>query len=386
VLLVVPRNAKLFIYTDSENTIKHMMDKQTTICNARHLFKENNNLSWEIIREIININNLDLQLIKVKAHSDNVNNNMVDKLARDAHYNNIPLLQLKSNSLDLVNAYPLWNGIRIENGLRAFITKLSRVFGFERWINLNRNRKYQFIDIDWKATFNLLNDVNITYETNYTYSSRKRNRLKLLLEEIPTIQHMIKRRPDLYKNWKCPMCNKEKETFNHVFLCRQQRIRMSQIIELAKNELIYIMTEEIDKSLSKSDINIDIDKIWYNEYSKDEITFIDIIKGIVPKSLSECIKLYIKKDEDIQQILELFYHRIQDYWKMVWEIRCDKLIFKEKEEGITSQEKKKKFKGRRINSCSKNNEYSIDYKFINYLLTLELQMGGSYLNYTYSYF
>ena len=59
VLLVVPRNAKLFIYTDSENTIKHM-DKQTTICNARHLFKENNNLSWKIIREIININNLDL--------------------------------------------------------------------------------------------------------------------------------------------------------------------------------------------------------------------------------------------------------------------------------------------------------------------------------------
>ena len=182
------------------------------------------------------------------------------------------------------------------------------------------------------------------------------------------------------------MCNKEKETFNHVFLCRQQRIRMSQIIEIAKNELIYIMTEEIDKSLSKSDINIDIDKIWYNEYLKDEITFIDIIKGIVPKSLSECIKLYIKKDEDIQQILELFYHRIQDFWKMVWEIRCDKLISKEKEEGITSQEKKKKFKGQRNNGYSKNNDYSVDYKFINYLLTLELQMGGSYLNYTYSYF
>jgi hypothetical protein len=71
---------------------------------------------------------------------------------------------------------------------------------------------------------------------------------------------------------------------------------------------------------------------------------------------------------------------------MVWEIRCDKLISKEKEEGITSQEKKKKFKGQRNNGYSKNNDYSVYYKFINYLLTLELQMEGSYLNYTYSYF
>jgi hypothetical protein len=61
-------------------------------------------------------------------------------------------------------------------------------------------------------------------EENFTSTSfyacfKKSNRLKFLFEELPTVEHVKLRRPDLYLNWHCPICTQEKETFSHIWNC-----------------------------------------------------------------------------------------------------------------------------------------------------------------------
>ena len=55
-------------------------------------------------------------------------------------------------------------------------------------------------------------------ETNFTQSKIKSFLIKNLMEELPTIEKLKIRHPDLYRNWNCCVCNKKKETYDHVWM------------------------------------------------------------------------------------------------------------------------------------------------------------------------
>ena len=205
-LLTAPHNCHVDIYTDSSAVI-HL--SSTFVSTTRSFFKDNNNIVWSMIRELISLMNLTVNFYKVKAHSGNQRNDEVDALATSAHFENTNLIDLINFGQQQISVIPKWRGTTIDQHLRHFITDISRNKGFEKWFNLFRNTKYRSSWIDWDATFFILNNNDDKLHTSFSASRKKVRKLKLLIEEIPTVEHVKKRRPDLYNNWLCPRCNIE---------------------------------------------------------------------------------------------------------------------------------------------------------------------------------
>ncbi|RIA91642.1 hypothetical protein C1645_821726 [Glomus cerebriforme] len=220
-LIISPINSTVTIFTDSKSSIDHFsyLQRQQLPLSPRNTFKEaSNNILWNIIMDIVEFNSLKVNFVKIQAHSGIQYNETVDKLAKE--FNNLNTLPLNFNidQITTIKYVPKWNNIIIENNLRKFITSISRNRGFELFLNLFRNRKY-VNDIDWIAIFFALNDEESTTETSFYASYKKSHKIKFLIEELPTIEHVKKRRPDLYDQWNCSMCKNEKETFNHIWTC-----------------------------------------------------------------------------------------------------------------------------------------------------------------------
>jgi Leucine-rich repeat (LRR) protein len=164
----------------------------------KEFFKLNsNNFLWNLLLNIIDENFLNVQFIKVKAHSNNILNNEVDSSANAAH-NSTTYFNVDNFVHAQLQYLPCWHGIPIENHLRHFITNISRNIGFESFLNLSRNQKYRTLHINWSLTFQHLDDDADHQSTSFTFSRKKAHRIKLLTEELPTIEQLKKRRYDLY--------------------------------------------------------------------------------------------------------------------------------------------------------------------------------------------
>ena len=183
----------------------------------------------------------------MQAHSGNLYNEQVDQLAKSARYSSNTLILDLSNFVS-IQVIPVWKNITITSHLRHFIADLSRNIGFEAWFNLHRNTKYRKIDIDWESTFYVLDNNDPSNTTSFPASARKKSKVKYLMEEIPTVEHIKKRRPDLYSNWLCPRCDQFKESFNHVWLCIHISNEMNQIILDTKLNLVQILNEVVTAS------------------------------------------------------------------------------------------------------------------------------------------
>ena len=62
--------------------------------------------------------------------------------------------------------------------------------------------------INWENTFLLLNnEKNEKMNTSFISSNHKSHKLKILIEELLTIEHVKKRHPNLYEEWFCSRYN-----------------------------------------------------------------------------------------------------------------------------------------------------------------------------------
>ena len=219
-------------------------------------------------------------------------------------------------------------------------------------------------------------------DTTFTLSSRKSYRIKFLIEELPTVEHIKKHRPDIYDGWKCPICENADENFTHIWTCPNHMPILCHIVIQSKQELIDLIRQMGDINLN-TNIDLNIDNIWDVNFSTTDFTFIDLLKGIIPNSLSSYINSLVSSKKDIsQKIIELFVHRLQDICKeRIWKPRCDKLIEKEKEMGINIQEKKKRNNSNVIFSHNNIDHNNLGLDIQNYGLIKECRLGSCFLNF-----
>jgi hypothetical protein len=325
--------------------------------------------------------NISLTLNKVKAHSGNFNNELVDHMAKSAHSNNTlyPLVFLPR--FQQIIHFPCWKGQYIEMNLRKFITSISRNRGFEEFINLYRNRKYKDFSISWEATFYGISDEEDQSETSFYASNKKAHRLKLMLNELPTIEHLKKKRPDLYDLWNCPMCKDQPETWDHVFSCQNHVALIRTMIFNHKKRLLSLINQFSFCVITSSEL--DHYSIWL--YYVDDIlfTFVDIIKGFVPLFLYDTIFSFVKSKKIVLSIISIFMNNIYiDFMNNIWKPRCNQQLLIEEHLGIDKKEKKKSCPVRfpRTNIVRPFNVRNIELEGVNN----SIMLGGDWLQY-YSY-
>ncbi|PKY62553.1 hypothetical protein RhiirA4_489185, partial [Rhizophagus irregularis] len=150
--------------------------------------------------------------------------------------------------------------------------------------------------------------------------------------------------PDIYDGWLCPICGLENETFNHIWTCKENRNFVSSWVDKIKA----IILESVDDkkvAMGESLIMIlnDMD-IWnirdFEDIEDLTFNFIDMIKGIIPMSLTAFIKKYKIQGCEINSIYEkIFTFLLENSTNSVWVPRCVELNSLEKELGLTRQMK-----------------------------------------------
>ncbi|RGB30950.1 hypothetical protein C1646_764655 [Rhizophagus diaphanus] len=147
-----------------------------------------------------------------------------------------------------------------------------------------------------------------------------------------------------YGNWKCPRCEKKKETFNHIWRCKSQKKKMLLVIknsfeffikEISRLERYAIKKEELFQLFQGKTYVLLSENI-------DNLTFIDIIKGIFPLDLTKFL-IDNKVNKDVRIALGVsFLDYVYDETFKVWEDRCEIENKKENAFGITKAKKKSK--------------------------------------------
>ncbi|PKC12454.1 hypothetical protein RhiirA5_396918 [Rhizophagus irregularis] len=148
-LLTGPMNAKIKIYTDSLYMINNRHNKL-----GRKLLKQSNSLILLKIDILLQEKKMDLVLVKVKGHSGDVMNEMVDKLAKNTSNDSGYFNNRFNYSNRKVRFFPTFKQIPIEYNLRKFIKTLMNTKVAAEWSMLKSNGHE--IPIDWNITWNLI--------------------------------------------------------------------------------------------------------------------------------------------------------------------------------------------------------------------------------------
>jgi len=162
---------------------------------------------------------------------------------------------------------------------------------------------------------------------NFKDHNLKAFNVKKLMDELPTLENLKKRRPDLYaENLKCIRCNEEQEDLEHLWKCKmvsndmlfiglKSKRFLNKILsdEKKKDEIIEALhkytrlekemnifnTEENTKYYrDHGDINYDKVYIWDGKYSLDSL-----LRGWIPRELYQIMKKFISRKKKIENIL-----------------------------------------------------------------------------------
>ena len=134
-----------------------------------------------------------------------------------------------------------------------------------------------------------------------------------------------------------------------------------------------------------SSLNIDIDSIWSVVADQHQITFIDLIKGIVPLELFDSINRIANSRRVTLQILSKFflflYINVRD---TIWSPRCERILDIEILNNINSRVKRKKnntsIKYNRPPLSTDDNDSTLEIS--NNGIIHFIRYNGSYLDFT----
>ncbi|CAB5374662.1 unnamed protein product [Rhizophagus irregularis] len=348
-LIIVHNISNVEIITDNEFIFNYFNDIicKTEIYNTRKLLKTQNNIYiWALIRQFIDLNEIIIpKITKIKAHDDDLYHNFLDQQIKDRYSDRNRVYSVNFNffQLDKIEYMLTWNNIIIEKPIRRFIRYYNEILNLEKFFNLRRNRKYTIDSVEWAITFEFLKENENVLQTNFHTTKRRRYKIKNLIEEIPTVEQRKLTNFDIYKDWKCPVCERKKETFGHVWRCYSNRKRMRNIIyysiicliEKIKEYDIYTFDEAkiIDLFINESFGEVKV--------NNNKLTFVDIIKGLFPKLLADFLRQEIKMTKvHIFETGVKFLDFVFDSTHKIWVDRCDLQKDKEISLGVTKEDKK----------------------------------------------
>src|SRR5438552_2564156 len=223
-LLTVPKSRKVEIFTDNQTCIDilHKLQIPHPKFTRRKLFKIKNWSIWIKIKEAIQSKELKVKLTKVKAHEGDYFNERADQLAKEAL--NSSALIIKDREASSISVVPLWNNIIIDIPIREFVKEINKKAINKRWTEQRRNTRLFNQEIleeelyEWKMFWEKQNKKK--FITSPQDSKKKAFWIKLVQNELPTLDNLATRRPKIYRNLQtCLLCTEENETLEHLFNC-----------------------------------------------------------------------------------------------------------------------------------------------------------------------
>ncbi|RHZ51607.1 hypothetical protein Glove_476g106 [Diversispora epigaea] len=291
-----PKRSRLCIFMDSQAAIDAIANAASNPRKAHMKLK-----NWTIvkaIKEIANVQNLTLQLEKVKAHLGVIHNETADKLAREGCLKLVCFPDLQS--LTSVNTVSCWNTETIEESLRHFTKKLGKAKHSIKWRLLNRNistiSAFKSKQIQWESSWRttMLSYIDRNVTDNKETWQRAFN-VKLFNNELPTLEKLKDRFPKIYENDSCIRCNLKKEDQVHVLTCPKNLIDIhscrNKLINLLVSKTTTIACGDTCKNMCKTlealkELHISRDM---STRDADHLSFIDVMLGLIPITVYDIV-------------------------------------------------------------------------------------------------
>ncbi|PKY48379.1 hypothetical protein RhiirA4_445314 [Rhizophagus irregularis] len=238
-LITCPPNSSVTIYTDSQCAIDTFYSLSNHKMTPRRLQKVNNILIWQAIRFIITTLNLTVKLLKVKAHANNLYNDMADDLAKKGCDSNV-IISLSPSGVKTQKGYLTFNDeFIIDRNIRKTLKRPINFRNIERQIShrsLNFIKEFTFAHlINWEFSQIWINHNPLTSES---YSKHVGLRIKCSNYALPTLDTLNRNYPDILKGFNtCFLCSAESETNEHFWTCPESINILKDIFR--KHELIF---------------------------------------------------------------------------------------------------------------------------------------------------
>ena len=165
------------------------------------------------------------------------------------------------------------------------------------------------------------------------------------MDELPLLHNLqSKRRPDLYNdNWNCVLCGNEKETWLHLWSCPHLKDDLIHLLDFTK-ELMFD-----NACFSRNSTRDDILNAWdaltcwqYPTNDTSIFSFESLLRGFVPRDLSNTLALIHSKKVVSEIITETLSIAKQAFKQQVWAYRCEQLQEFEQACNITYKDKRDK--------------------------------------------
>ncbi|HVI21653.1 MAG TPA: RNase H family protein, partial [Bacillus sp. (in: firmicutes)] len=351
-LSIIPDNTQCTIHSDCQSLI-NTFNKVIHNIEPAQRYRRPMFPIWNLILTWIHKRNITVILVKVKGHSDDVLNQHADELARQGLTS--PSFVISPNDIKFnTQALPIFGDCSkysvLETDTRRFIQDLQQATSFEQLISLKR---YEAIIplhdrsmINWDCTF-----FGMQYDmmTSLHHTSFAQNRAftwatKLLLNELPLLATLQRRRPDLYKaEWKCVSCKLAPETWPHLWSCSTILPKLIGLREATKTGLIDLLCAEDITLTSINRIDIDNLNCWSMTPSTSNILCFDLlIRGFIPSSLYNVVHSIVNTNDRTKTIIANMITIAQHIFKKeIWKKRNTAMIAFEKEHNISPTEKNK---------------------------------------------
>ncbi|PKY59371.1 hypothetical protein RhiirA4_482059 [Rhizophagus irregularis] len=183
------------------------------------LLRQPNYLLWLSIKNLIFEKNLSITLQKVPTYDDCPYNNQVDLLAKCSH--SFPQSSILPTAYLCTPCIVSYDTLPIDVNIRHFLKSIYDAKNLLNFSSLLRFSQLGPPDLfDWEGIY-------FWISCNKEFATHKNGqkgfltfRLKILLDALPTLSTLQKRKPSLYlSGWLCPLCNSASEDLNHLWTC-----------------------------------------------------------------------------------------------------------------------------------------------------------------------
>ena len=320
---------------------------------------------------------LNIKITKIKDHSNIHENNKADTLANQGRQ--LDPVYTKANNIPSFKFVPIFQqNTPIDSNLRHFIKFIYLKHNQYSWQLSNATLQLlsstNAYNINWKATLQVWNPdkgANSAYTSSF-HSNIRTYFIKCINQQLPVLELLNTRHPDLYPNNICTRCKIFKESQSHLWTCNHSIPIIKDIIisfTTKLGSLIFKKLKKLKSNHNHKEFYISSSKNFCSkssffslatlaqQHQDNSLQLSHLIYGFVPTTLLLYIKSLELSHSDAITISykSTFWFALQTKIQ-IWNNRCKIQIQNDKARHIFKKQKKTntqiKKKGRPQNSSS----------------------------------
>ena len=225
-ILTIPKEKQVEIYTDSNAAIRNI-SRSLEQADRNKIIKKKNAIWIMKIKDLIKTKNIQIELVKVKSHSKDRWNDKADNLAKKGTMSK-RIIQVEKVSCKEIEYCLEWENRRTDIPARLLCKLVTNARIGAEWKETRAVKELEpeaeVTIYDWTYFWKKLKITKGVHCTTRRSSSRRSAFIKCIMDKLPTLEELNRRRPDIYTTMECQICqDKVKETQTYLAACKRQR-------------------------------------------------------------------------------------------------------------------------------------------------------------------